>query len=628
MANIKLVSAGDDIKVWDSRNFGLLKTFDPHDQNTSCVCWSHCGTFLTSCSENDDKIAVTQLKNTSFPTYEINVEKGNLCVDFNSNSRYILYGGTSCLVNVWDLKTKKMKKSFKEHKSAVTSVAFNWNDAYIASGSKSGEIILHNLITGQSGAPLKAPKVQAIKQLQYHFFHKALFAAASDDGAVNLWDANTRQLKHAFKDVHKAPATGLAFSPINEMLLLSVGLDKRIALYDVQGKGNLRVLMAESPLSCIDVMADGGTLAVGTTRGKILVYDIRQGPNPVQMFMAHSGPISTLSFHPKSAASDSGKSAANKKRPPETQKMKPDNPPADPNISNQALQIVKDKTQIKQNAVNTEDVFSPIRENMGVQGSTSFNDDSLFQNSTNSAGAGAFGVFSPLQGNGTTSSLPGKYSLGNSPLVNNSYQGASSAVISPVNGSSNYSVQSYHSDPSITSYNGMIQQRGVSASPSLPQIHVHETNNTAQPHVSLNTSPNSHAASTTGGKKVMFTDQSFVAASPSNQQINDCRQDLRQEIREAWQESKSSPQKPHTSPVSDPGLFQTEFIRNLVRESQEELREEIHRDLQSLHIEMLRQFQMQQAEVMSMMEHLSLNRDLVKEVEMLREENKRLKKQF
>ena len=33
-----------------------------------------------------------------------------------------------------------------------------------------------------------------------------------------------------------APATGLAFSPLNEMLLLSCGLDKRIVCYDVQGK--------------------------------------------------------------------------------------------------------------------------------------------------------------------------------------------------------------------------------------------------------------------------------------------------------------------------------------------------------------------------------------------------------
>ena len=58
----------------------------------------------------------------------------------------------------------------------------------------------------------------------------------SDDGAVNLWDINTRRMLHSFTNSHIAPATGLNFSPINDILLMSVGLDKRIVCYDTQGK--------------------------------------------------------------------------------------------------------------------------------------------------------------------------------------------------------------------------------------------------------------------------------------------------------------------------------------------------------------------------------------------------------
>ena len=36
-----LVSAGDDIKIWDCNGFVLVKQFNPHDQNISSVCWSH-----------------------------------------------------------------------------------------------------------------------------------------------------------------------------------------------------------------------------------------------------------------------------------------------------------------------------------------------------------------------------------------------------------------------------------------------------------------------------------------------------------------------------------------------------------------------------------------------------------
>ncbi len=39
----------------------------------------------------------------------------------------------------------------------------------------------------------------------------------------------------------------------------------------------LKTMKAESPLTSIDIMDDGATFAVGSTRGKIYVYDLRKG---------------------------------------------------------------------------------------------------------------------------------------------------------------------------------------------------------------------------------------------------------------------------------------------------------------------------------------------------------------
>ena len=36
----------------------------------------------------------------------------------------------------------------------MTSLQFNWNDTDIASGSESGEIILHNVVSGMASRPL------------------------------------------------------------------------------------------------------------------------------------------------------------------------------------------------------------------------------------------------------------------------------------------------------------------------------------------------------------------------------------------------------------------------------------------------------------------------------------------
>ena len=77
--------------------------------------------------------------------------------------------------------------------------------------------------------------LQAVKQVQFNQFKKSLLGSVSDDGGVSLWDCNTRQLINTFPS-HRAPATGLSFSPINDILLMSVGLDKRITCQDTQSK--------------------------------------------------------------------------------------------------------------------------------------------------------------------------------------------------------------------------------------------------------------------------------------------------------------------------------------------------------------------------------------------------------
>lgn len=62
-----------------------------------------------------------------------------------------------------------------------------------------------------------------------------MLATISDSGTLSLWDTKEKKILKTFQD-HRAPATGLAFSPLNDMLLCSTGLDKKIIFYDVTGR--------------------------------------------------------------------------------------------------------------------------------------------------------------------------------------------------------------------------------------------------------------------------------------------------------------------------------------------------------------------------------------------------------
>lgn len=57
---------------------------------------------------------------------------------------------------------------FQDHKEEVTCVTFNGNDSYIASGSTSGEIVLHNVTTNLSSTPFGHGSSQVL-QVSIHF---------------------------------------------------------------------------------------------------------------------------------------------------------------------------------------------------------------------------------------------------------------------------------------------------------------------------------------------------------------------------------------------------------------------------------------------------------------------------
>ena len=72
--------------------------------------------------------------------------------------------------------------------------------------------------------------------------------------------------------------------------------------------------------------------------------------------------------------------------------------------------------------------------------------------------------------------------------------------------------------------------------------------------------------------------------------------------------------------------FQTEFLKNIIEGSLKNFQSAIHRDVQNLHLELIRQFHIQQKETERMLaKYAETQQFLLDEIESLREENERLK---
>ena len=120
----------------------------------------------------------------------------------------------------------------------MTSIAFNERDEYILSASRCGDILLHDVSNGSgtsicSSDSLTGSTSKAIHAIQYSPFRKGVAAVAGDECTVQLWDT-ARGVSVSQFTQHKAPVMGVCFSPVNDLLLCSAGLDKMLHFFDVQ----------------------------------------------------------------------------------------------------------------------------------------------------------------------------------------------------------------------------------------------------------------------------------------------------------------------------------------------------------------------------------------------------------
>ncbi|RHZ57116.1 hypothetical protein Glove_393g13 [Diversispora epigaea] len=322
-----LASASTVVKVWDiSTNAGSTKlngnanstvmpeqlfgvelaSFAPKSSSTivNAVRWNHDNQQLAVVG-NKGALTIHDSRGNLLETIPFNNDTSETpdvnAIHFANKSRYVLYGGSDKVVNIWDRKYSTFTDALKGHRSNITCIDLNIDETIVASSNSGGNILVHNRQKSNAWDSLTVPTKQPINVLAYSFFKRGLLAAGGKDGSLRLWDTSTSTTAlQTFENSHHSEIKGMAFSPSNSQLLCSVGLDTNIVFYDVGKKSTLKVIYTDSPLTALGFKADGLTIVAGTQQGRILVYDLRSTIKPTCTLSVHeSCPIRCLHFQEK-----------------------------------------------------------------------------------------------------------------------------------------------------------------------------------------------------------------------------------------------------------------------------------------------------------------------------------------
>ncbi|KAK7079007.1 hypothetical protein SK128_013734 [Halocaridina rubra] len=292
-------TAGNSIKLWDAQNYKQHQEIQSLNGCVTDISWSQNGQCIAFLGESVPEITLLAVNAKS--TANIGVVRSMdspSCLQFsNRSSNYFGVGNKDGTVVLWNLKSKSQKKAFTVSDSSISNIAFTHNDSHIAAASR-GCLHLLSLMNNSITGPHKIFDKQVITEVVYCHVKKSLLGCRTDGGSLALFDSHACKTLHVFKNVHAAPVSSLAFSPINEILMISVGYDKKLICYNIQSKKQVLDHKSSEPLSSAAFLPGGQHIALGAMTGEVFIHDLRNVRLPLATLAAHNKAVTSILLQP------------------------------------------------------------------------------------------------------------------------------------------------------------------------------------------------------------------------------------------------------------------------------------------------------------------------------------------
>lgn len=157
------------------------------------------------------------------------------------DGRHMMVGNSNGLLDSYDLKSNLgRKKTLRLGKTtSIDNISWNKNDRFVACGTSDGSVVLYNSVLVAFSKPMFAPSHKSFSRcldVNFSSYTISNLASAYEDGSVVCWDTNREVANLEFLRVHEQACTAVIFSPLNNMLAISGGIDAKINMYDLTAK--------------------------------------------------------------------------------------------------------------------------------------------------------------------------------------------------------------------------------------------------------------------------------------------------------------------------------------------------------------------------------------------------------
>ncbi|XP_010503568.1 PREDICTED: protein ROOT INITIATION DEFECTIVE 3-like [Camelina sativa] len=262
-----------------------------------------------------------QVEVKSFPVESIKA------LTANNEGTYLVGGGTSGDIYLWEVATGKLLKKWHGHYRSVTCLVFSGDDSLLVSGSQDGTVRVWSLIRlfddfqRQHGNTLYEHNfnehTMSITDIVIDYGgSNALIISSSEDRTCKVWSLSKEKLLKNI--IFPSAINSLALDPCGSVFYagardskIYIGAINATSEYGTQVLGS--VSEQSKAVTCLAYCADGNLLISGSESGMVCVWDPKSR-RPVRTFNLGKNPVNNIQVVRKTIVANSNKAQSSWKR--------------------------------------------------------------------------------------------------------------------------------------------------------------------------------------------------------------------------------------------------------------------------------------------------------------------------